>query len=249
MGFGLRDREIISVSQADTNSIVQIDYYPMTSEYNPPSSGGTQSLVEYGITDWLSAGLRCNAFDFFLHGLRDDYWALFPSAFVTAKALDYDWYSLNIQNEFQVSPILSIPKISYPGYGLLLDYATFSNNFRLAKGKDTELFAYADLKNIVAIVNTDYQSDNFYKTYFSSWDGNNLITTEVPVGTRVYHPMDRLALALGLDFYWGKAQVNLGVNAPLIDFSLDNGFYASYLDGILSQLTMSSLELNWRWRL
>lgn len=242
----------LSFTDSSCATVKQADYFPMTNEYSPSCGGGTITMAEYGITDRLSVGARANVMDVFLHGFRDGYWLFCPTTYATYNALSLDRYKLTLQEEFQVFPLYSLPKQSRSGLGAYNNYFTLSNDFLLGRNQNYSLNAYCDLKDIITIVNQDYQSDEFYKLYKTGYAADGTYTKEeISDFVHVFHPMSRVAAAFGLDLAWDKFQVNLGLNIPIVDFSFDGKYSKSYLAdfSFLSEIQLPNIELTWRARL
>jgi hypothetical protein len=223
-------------TDGDPSTIYRIDYFPLTKEYNP-GAGGTLFLTEYGISDRFSIGIQVNGFDLLLHGLRDNYWLLYPSLYTTYNILKDNTNVINAQTELQITPLISLPKDqTYSSNGTINSFTTLSFNRALVVKDSFRLYGYLDSKWIMTFINPGYQSR---QTYTENVDN-------------VDHVMSRFAIATGIDLNYRKFSFNFGVNFHLIDSSLDGMLQTVWYlppSRLVSGFGLENLELSWRYRL
>jgi hypothetical protein len=243
--------QVWKLRNSDPSSVYQMDYYPLTGEYNP-SAGGTLFLIEYGLTDTWSLGAQVNGFDFFFHGIKDGSWDLYPSLYTTINPIQVGSYTLNLESEFQVAPLVSTPRRDPSCSDNVFNlFNTASNNWKLVGKGNFATFVYIDAKWIFTWVNAAYLASNPYKGSFSS-DGVNWTSKPYSTNSSDYHTMSRIAAAVGTEIRWGSFRMNLGLNIPILDFALKGPCSELYFlspESTIAAIGLKNMELSWRWRL
>jgi hypothetical protein len=248
LGTGINIGNLLSFNELD--QLTEIDILPLTPEYNF-AYGGTLMLFEYGITDFWSVGIQANLFDFVRYGLQYQHWKLYPSIYTDFNIVNLPYYTLNASAEFQVSPLISIPKGNWMGDGVFNLFLTASNNFGFIRSDSFDLFGYSDLKLITTWVNQAYDADCF-KTGIEYYDLSMISVSPDGVSFEI-GVMSKIAVALGLEMRWRRFWFNLGFNFEILEFSLTHRLYSILLEDLSTffwgNVAISNIEFSWRWRL
>lgn len=232
----------------DSGYPLSVFFLPITAQFNV-SYGRDLESFEYGITDIFSAGARVGLFDCIASGIEEKTFEMMASVFCRANIVDKTFLKAHVMSEVWFSPLFSIPRAEWIGAGFINLYTTVDFSLPIfQEKKSSSLFAYADLKHIATFVNMSAIPEDLSVAKYINLPAEELEGISVGYGV-----MNRLALALGLDFMWKDITVNLGWNFRIIDFSLDpnHPYSHSYLKdfGFIKEAYIGNLELSWQYRI
>jgi hypothetical protein len=227
---------------------LSVFFLPITAQFNV-SYGRDLESFEYGITDIFSAGVRVGLIDCIATGIGDNTFEMMASAFGRANIVDKPFLKAHVMSEVWFSPLFSVPQAEWVGAGFINLFTTVDFSFPLfQEKKSSSLFAYADLKHIATFVNMAAIPENLSVAKYIDLPAEELEGISVSYGV-----MNRLVLALGLDFIWKDLTMNLGWNFRLFDSSLDpkHPYSHSYLKDFefITNADIGNLELSWQYRI
>jgi hypothetical protein len=194
--------------------------YPLTDQYMM-SYGGDVESAEFGITNWLSAGLRLGLLDFSVRGFRDGAWRLNASLFSRAQILDLQRFKLHASIETWASPLFSVPAGNWIGDGLVNIFGSLSGNIRLTATESPHaLFAFVDAMYITSVVGLTATPFNLSLGSLINLPADQLENVEIHYGN-----LNRIALATGFDYSYKGWTLGFGVAIPFYDI-LVNPMYS-----------------------
>jgi hypothetical protein len=230
----------------DTISLYEL--FPFTSEYNV-SYGGSRIVTRYGISDWLSVGLRNGLIDMTVYGVTYGKWKLFASTFIDINLINQNRDTLNFSTELWASPLFSFPTSNWMADGTCTSFNTISYNHLFldtvsAKQTPIKVFGYTEAKYIVTWVNQAYGADYYNKDIIFA----NFTQAERDAITFNLGAGHRIALTVGCEVDIGRALLNLGFNIPIYRFWYSPAFNVWGSMWNLDDIGLNGLELSWCFR-
>jgi hypothetical protein len=222
-------------------------FYPITGQYQM-SYGGDIESIEYGITDWLSAGIRLGLIDFAVMGIRDAAWRLHASAFVRGQILDKDKLKIHASLETWFSPLFSVPQINWIGDGFVNVIASASFSTPLLETESGHrLFVFIDPMYITSIIGVMELPYNLTLESMIDLPAEQLENTEL-----FFTNVHRIAISTGFDYSYKNWTVSLGIALPLYDFVCHplRKTVTDYIrEGrVFDGFSLSNLMFNWGYR-
>ena len=174
---------------------------------------GSYIFYEYGIYNFLSAGIKLSLVDFIVHGLTEDVWSFDGSAFINISIFpdiyilffdepNFDFFNVSMQVEANRAPLFTDQNYNFYGYGLYNIYSTLSLGIDLINTSDFYISTCFDFKHILCIADENYGGYLSFENVFGEYDSDLIYE---------YTNGNRFAFCPGIELGWKHFQCLLGL--------------------------------------